>query len=165
MVLVQRHHADIVNLYHRRGLPNQELKPKIRRLTREKLDHVICECSRRVIARVDRIHRLLVDLDTDETLASGAFVEIGAEAEVVRDAGDGGKVLVQRRGVRIRLRGNRSGLIELVGEAGGVTGRSDGVRGAGDVLRDPRSEPAFEASVGDGVVDRTAGSACWASCR
>lgn len=100
MALVQWHHADIVNLHHRRGLSNQELKPEIRSLTRrEKLVQVICEYSRRVIACVDRIHRLLVDLDTDKAFASGAFVEIGPEAEIVRDAGDGGKVLAERSGV------------------------------------------------------------------
>ena len=46
------------------------------------------------IARVDRVHGLLVQLYADETLASGALVEISAECERVGRADGDDQVLV-----------------------------------------------------------------------
>ena len=127
VVLMQRHRADIVNLHHRRGLSNYELKPEIVRPNCGKLDRIICEHAYRIIACIDRINRLPVNLDTDKAFASGAFVKIRPEPKGVRDAGDGGKDLADRRGSRECARGDWSDLIKLIGEVGGVAGRGDGV--------------------------------------
>ena len=84
VILLQRHCADIINLHYRRVLSNQELKPKIVSSSRGKLDHIIHEHSCRIIACVDRVDRLLVNLDTYKTFASSTFVEICAEPQGVR---------------------------------------------------------------------------------
>ena len=164
-ILMQRQHANIIDLHHPRNLTNQELKPQIRSIRRRKeLHQIIRKRPRRIIARIDRIHRLLVNLHTDETGSSSTCVKIRPEPEVVRYAAHGAEVLADSCGLGVRGGGNGPDLLELVGEVRGVAGGADGVRGARDVFGDPWREAAFEATVLDAVVEGAGGSTCGARC-
>lgn len=164
--VLHRHSTNVVDLDGRRVLTDQKFEPQIRRSgCRGELDVGVLEkACPRGIASIHGAYGLMVDHYAHEPLRLGTFVEVNPEIEVVCNSSDGGYVLTDGCRVHVRIWGNRSHLVEFIGKVGGVTRRGDLMRSTSDVLGDPGSKAAFEATVADSVVGRTCGCACWTGC-
>lgn len=157
---MKRNNADVVDLEHCRVLVGQKFEAEVYQINRSsELDQVVLESSCPFVASIHGVQGRAVDHHAYKAFVLGTLVEEGPELEVVRYASSKVNILIDRRGMHVRLGDLRAHLVELVGEARSVTGRGQSVPGIDDIFGDPRCETAFEATVTDGIIDRTRGCA------
>lgn len=142
-----------INLHNRIRLPHNKLKPYIPRTLRRR-ERILIKLKRprRLIARVRRRNRGMIQHEPHEPFLLRAHVEISVIGQLIRGARFEIQVLVQAGGMHIRVRVHGAVLLEFVGGVGVVAGGGEGVGGVGFVLGDPGRETAFEVPVGDGAV-------------
>ena len=149
----------IINLEDRISLTIEELKAQIERIDRRRESYrIIIEKPSLIIARIDRVHRLMIQHHTYKAFRSGALVKVGSECELVLLPHRDGQVLVHARRMRTRGRTDGAHLIELVREIGTVAGGGEGMFRVGNIFGDPRRKAAFETTILDNAVDIQGGA-------
>ena len=149
----------VIDLDHGVRVADDKLKAQVRRTDRRrKVVRDAIELAGAEIARVGRLHRLMVHHQAHESLGLVTLVEIGPVRQVIRPSHDDTQILVYARGMCVGGRVDGARLIEFKGEVGIVPGRTDGVFGIGHDGCGPGGKATFEAAVLDDIVGWTGGA-------